>query len=466
MKKINIKRIIASGLSLLTMATCLSAGSVAYAEDLVAINETNFADKNFRTILSQVYDKDSNGYLSTAEIESVTVMSLSGYLEEYCGEGATIESMSGIEKFTNLEKLYCASVGLQTLDVSSNTALTQLTCMGNAMQSLTLGSLPNLTRLNCSDNELTSLDVTGCTELQVLQANVNKLTSIDVSKNTKLTLLYVYQNDLTSLNTAYNLSLNDLRCSSNHIAELDLSTNTSLANISTEFIGNQWIDLNASVISNQIRIYKTFRDFTKIVSTTLDKIVETEEGEENVVAYTGGYFVADELSAISGKLITSNQEVKDGFVYKYNVNNSNCDLMTVNAVVARSMYQVNFYLDESKTTRIDYKLVESGKSAAYPTVPAAPTCKRFVSWSADCSAVNSDMEVYIIWADDHNMVKNLDSVTGEIDVECTKCNTRTLHFNFMDTYNLKQGDEGFNAEADLNGDGVVNAKDYAIILKY
>ena len=73
MKKINIKRIIASGLSLLTMATCLSAGSVAYAEDLVAINETNFADKNFRTILSQVYDKDSNGYLSTAEIESVTI---------------------------------------------------------------------------------------------------------------------------------------------------------------------------------------------------------------------------------------------------------------------------------------------------------------------------------------------------------------------------------------------------------
>ena len=76
------------------------------------------------------------------------------------------------------------------------------------------------------------------------------------------------------------------------------------------------------------------------------------------------------------------------------------------------------------------------------------------------------MEVYIIWADDHNMIKNLDSVTGQIDVECTKCNTRTLHFNFMDTYNLKQGDEGFNAEADLNGDGVVNAKDYAIILKY
>ncbi|MGN0515448.1 MAG: hypothetical protein ACI4IO_00550, partial [Eubacterium sp.] len=280
MKKINVKRIIASGLSLLTLATCLSAGSVAYAEDLVAINETNFADKNFRTILSEVYDKDSNGYLSTAEIESVTVMSLSGYLEEYCGEGATIESMSGIEKFTNLEKLYCASVGLQTLDVSSNTALTQLTCMGNAMQSLTLGSLPNLTRLNCSDNELTSLDVTGCTELQVLQANVNKLASIDVSKNTKLTLLYVYQNELTSLNTAYNSSLNDLRCSSNHLAELDLSTNASLANISTEFIGNQWIDLSASVISNQIRIYKTFRDFTKIVSTTLDKIVETEEGEE------------------------------------------------------------------------------------------------------------------------------------------------------------------------------------------
>ena len=70
----NIKKGIASVLALLTTATCLSAGSVAFAEDLVAINETIFPDKNFRTVISEVYDKDSNGYLSTAEIERVKVM--------------------------------------------------------------------------------------------------------------------------------------------------------------------------------------------------------------------------------------------------------------------------------------------------------------------------------------------------------------------------------------------------------
>lgn len=172
-------------------------------EDLVAINETIFPDKNFRTVISEVYDKDSNGYLSTAEIERVKVMTPGAYLNE----NETIASLSGIEKFYNLEKLYCASLGLKELDVSKNTKLTSLTCMGNELTSLTVGSLAELTWLNCSNNNLTSLDVTNCPALQTLQASVNSISSIDLSKNTQLASLYVFQNNIAKLDLSKNTNL-------------------------------------------------------------------------------------------------------------------------------------------------------------------------------------------------------------------------------------------------------------------
>ena len=459
----NIKKGIASVLALLTTATCLSVGSVAFAEDLVAINETNFPDKNFRTVISEVYDKDGNGYLSTEEIERVKVMTPGAYLEN---DDDTITTLSGIEKFYNLEKLYCASLGLKELDVSKNTKLTSVTCMGNELTSLTVGSLSALTWLNCSNNNLTQIDVSACPALQTLQASVNSITAVDLSKNTELTSLQIFQNSLSSLDLSANTKLSELVCKSNRIAELDLSANTALGNTSTENVGDQWIELSASVSNNKVVIPCTFANSDKLSSTSLDTVVQTDDGEETVLAYSSGSFVTDELMNISGKLTTENKEVKDGFTYKYNTGNTNCDLMTVNAVVSRNLYQVNFYLDESKSERIDYKFVEYGKAATAPTVPDAPTCKKFVSWSDDFSNITADKNVYAVWTDDHNMVKSIDDETGEVDIKCTKCNQKTLHFNFMEAYNSAKGDDNYNASADLNNDGFVNAKDYAIILKY
>ena len=74
------------------------------------------------------------------------------------------------------------------------------------------------------------------------------------------------------------------------------------------------------------------------------------------------------------------------------------------------------------------------------------------------------MDIYIVWADDHNIIKNINTENGDIDIRCTKCDKRTLHFNFNDTYNCFKGDPNYNAEADLNNDDVVNAKDFAIIV--
>ena len=461
MIKLYIKKGIASVLALLTLATCLSMGSVAFAEDLVAINELNFPDRAFRNYILDTWDLDGNEYLSDSELKVAKSMWLDVDIDD------PVSSLKGIEKFYNLERLSASSLELTSLDISKNKMLNTVKVSGNEkLASLTVGDLPNLTTLYCENSALTALDVSGCPQLSSLIANTNKIAKLDLSKNTELTRLYVTQNELSELDLSANTKLEELQCAKNHIAELDLSANTALVNTSTGSIGDQWIELPATVRENKTVIPKTFADPTKIVSTTLDTVVQTEEGEETILAYSNGEFVTGEVFNISGKLVDPiDESVKDGFTYKYDTGNANCENMTVNTVVTRDMYQVNFYLDETKSVRLSYKLVKSGEGVATPEVPEAPSCKKYVSWSEDCSNVTRDMNVYIVWADDHNLVGKIDSSTGEVDIKCTKCDKKTLHFNFLNTLNCYKDDPNYNPDADLNNDGVVNGKDYAIIIK-
>ena len=75
-----MKKIIISMLALLAIATT--------AEAQVEINETNFKDQKFRNYVSNNYDKDKNGTLSTEEIAAVKEMNLFN---------KSITSLKGIE---------------------------------------------------------------------------------------------------------------------------------------------------------------------------------------------------------------------------------------------------------------------------------------------------------------------------------------------------------------------------------
>lgn len=459
-----LKRYIASLLAVMTFATCLSIGGVAYAEDLVAINETTFSDKNFRTIVSEIYDTNGDGYLEASE-RTKTMMTLSGYLEEICGADATIESLKGIEYFYNISKLYCAGIGLKELDVHLNTKLTRITCMGNELTSINLGTLSELTYIDCSVNEITELDLSGTPNIETLICSSNKLTFVDVSGLANLTTLYINQNELTELNLASNEKLTNLACTYNHIKELDLSKNTLLTDITEKMIGDQWITQDAYINSNKIYVNFVFKNPYNLISSSLDVKSEGEEGEESTSAYNGSAFVADELTGIAGKLTDADGETRDGFVYKYNVNNDGCDDMSVNIEVKRNFYQVDFYLDQTKQVRLSYNLVISGNQATAPQIPDASTCKEFVSWSESYTNVTRDMSVYIIWRDNHDIVKSFNDSTGIIDVHCTKCDEKTVRFDFASAYNKKTGEDGFDEVGDVNNDGVINAKDYALLYK-
>ena len=101
---------------------------IKVCESGVEINEINFPDANFRSILLQT-DQGKDRIFSKSEINGIKYLSL---------DSKGIYSLKGVEHFTSL---------------------IVLNCFGNQLTSLDVSNLTELTTLYCSSNELTSLDL-------------------------------------------------------------------------------------------------------------------------------------------------------------------------------------------------------------------------------------------------------------------------------------------------------------------
>ena len=187
----------------------------------VAIDNTNFPDANFRTVVKK-FDTNKDGSLSDTEIAAVEVINCSS-------KGIT--NLKGIEYFTALRLLSCYRNQLTTLDVDKNTALEELYCYSNQLTKLDVSKNTSLKILNCIYNQLTTLDVNKNTALNKLWCGDNPLTTLDVSKNTALIDLYCSCNQLTKLDVSKNTALTDLDCSGNQLTALDVSKNTALTKL-------------------------------------------------------------------------------------------------------------------------------------------------------------------------------------------------------------------------------------------
>ena len=187
----------------------------------VAIDDANFPDANFRTIV-EGFDTNNDSSLSDTEIAAV---------EEIDCSYKAITNLKGIEYFTALKRLNCESNQLTTLDVSKNKALTYLDCGDNKLTTLDVSKNTALTELISFKNQLTTLDVSKNTALTELRSFNNQLTTLDVSKNTALTYLDCESNQLTTLDVSKNKALTYLDCGDNELTTLDVSKNTALTRL-------------------------------------------------------------------------------------------------------------------------------------------------------------------------------------------------------------------------------------------
>ncbi len=188
------------------------------------------------TIESDIFPKD---------VRSLTELDVSS--SSYYSEEEKIESLKGIEYFTNLIWLDCSYNNLTQLDVSNLKKLISLNCNGNNLKELILEGLTNLEYINCGDNDLSRLDVSNLRNLLQLNCSSNSLTELNVSNLTNLSGLHCSNNNLVELDVTKLTKLNFLDCSSNSLEQLDVSNLTNLSRLHCS--NNNLIELDVTKLT-------------------------------------------------------------------------------------------------------------------------------------------------------------------------------------------------------------------------
>ena len=204
--------------------------------------------------------KDENGYVNVWDnIEQISQITSIGL--DYA-EG--IESVDGIEYFTNLTSLNVANMGLTSLDVSMFPNLETLECWNNQLEKLDVSANPKLTNLTCYEAGLSELDVTHNPELLTLNCGGNNIAELDLSQNLKLQGLDVggeyggKYNPIASLDISNNTELNHLNLIECHnIINIDVSKQTKLESFLFPETGITSINLKNNPALSRLTCYKT-----------------------------------------------------------------------------------------------------------------------------------------------------------------------------------------------------------------
>lgn len=454
-KNSKMKKILSSVLALAMIISTLAISAVANAAGNVAINKANFPDDIWRGLVLNYLD-DGDGILTQDEISEITLMDVSGFLEAEYGEDTPIEiaDLTGIEYFTSLKTLRVGAIGLESLDVSTLLNLESLTCQGNYLENIILINNDKLTELNCSANFIKTILLSPEINLKKLVCHTNEIKSINLAQHTNLEFLSIFQNELTTLDLSNNPNLSTLSCASNHLKSLDLSSNPLLSDIVDISLGNQTVEAAANYSAVDGSIYADFSvpSASRIVSTSLDRVEEIDDSVVYVKGYDGSSFVTYEPEAILG-----------GIDYYYDVNLEGAANMSVHVNVSRDFFVVRYYDSETFENKLGEEIVNGGEAATFE-LSSMPQCKQFAQWSADRSDIRDDVQIYAIWQDDHN-IRITSFVNGVATVSCDKGCGLEKNYVFADHINARRGDENYVEILDLNSDGIINAKDFARLIK-
>jgi len=184
-------------------------------------------------------DANSDGEIQVSEALEITFLRLGGWV---LPDNLKINSLEGINSFSNLIHLECENNLLQTLNLGSLPNLFYLSCGGNNLTSLSLQNFPNLEILYCGVNPLSSLNFQSLPNLKTLNCFGTLLTSLDVTPFTNLTNLSCNNSQLTSLNVTGMANLGSIECDFNQLTTVDFQGLNSLSYFTA--INNQITSLN------------------------------------------------------------------------------------------------------------------------------------------------------------------------------------------------------------------------------
>lgn len=300
----------------------------AVPEGYIAINEKNFPDKNFRDYVAGEWDKNHDNCFSPSEIAKATWISC---------DNREIDSLEGIQFFTEIWLLECYYNNLTTIDLSNNKKLSYINCHHNQLKELDVSGLPLLKTFYCGHNALPSIDVSKNEKLEDFDCQDNHLDTLNVSQNKELVKLSCGTNNLTELDVRENKKLKELSCYESKLSNLDLRNQTEL-----EVLKCWKNPLSALNVSANTKLKKLFVSNTNLTSldATNNTALATFVGKDcsyNIAVEGDGKF---DLTTLPGKFDASKATA------------------TGNGTINGNILTVN---PNSKTFRYDYDIGQNNK---------------------------------------------------------------------------------------------------------
>ena len=239
------------------------------------------------------WDKNHDNCFSPSEIAKATWISC---------DNREIDSLEGIQFFTEIWLLECYYNNLKTIDLSNNKKLSYINCHHNQLKELDVSGLPLLKTFYCGYNALPSIDVSKNEKLEDFDCQDNHLDTLNVSQNKELVKLSCGTNNLTELDVRENKKLKELSCYESKLSNLDLRNQTEL-----EVLKCWKNPLSALNVSANTKLKKLFVSNTNLTSldATNNTALATFVGKDcsyNIAVEGDGKF---DLTTLPGKFDAS-----------------------------------------------------------------------------------------------------------------------------------------------------------------
>ncbi len=215
-----------------------------------ASDTVNIPDPNFKTALLNNTDINTNG--DTA-IQITEAHLFSGSMN-ISRKG--IHNLTGIEVFTNIQKLYCSFNQLTTIDLSMNTKLTFLDCKKSGLTTINLSKNTVLEGIDSRQNNMLTLDLSNNRKLKsIIADNCKNLETVQLPITGSLTTINFTDCNLSTLDLSGNPNLTKILVSNNtRITQLDLSNNKSLKKIDANQLQITALDTRHLPLLTQLKV--------------------------------------------------------------------------------------------------------------------------------------------------------------------------------------------------------------------
>ena len=188
-----------------------------------------------------------NDSVFTSAVDTLTILDISFNL------GTPIGNLTGIEDFTNLQRLEIKFQNIDSVDLSNNYFLNYIHLRDNHLQYVNVKDLSNLSTLILDENQISQIDLTTNPQINYFACQYNNINSLDLSSQTYLQGLHCWNNNISSLDLSNNIWLTYLNAENNSLTELDIRNGNNLQFTEFKVQGNDdlyCIDVDNVIWSN------------------------------------------------------------------------------------------------------------------------------------------------------------------------------------------------------------------------